>query len=144
MEISLAKPLNDKRKQAQVKREQRKQYDQPFDSRGGFRDNLQRRNSNGQKSGGFGNYSQRTSGGMNRSDDPFSKSDLIRYSFVNLFLDVNPFGAFAGDGSINGGSLRGGFSGNRGGGSNFNQSNHGGFNNNFRRGYSEPSQNVRK
>jgi len=158
MEISLAKPLNDKRKQAQVKREQRKQYDQPFHSRSGFGDNLQRRNSNRQKSGGFGNYSQRTSGGMNRSDDPFSKSNFIRYSFVNLFLDVNPFGAFAGDGgSLRGGPTnrgnRGGFSGNRGGGfnsvnrgggSNFNQSNHGSFNNNFRGGYSGPSQNVRK
>ena len=29
MEISLAKPLSDKRKQAQMKREQRKSYDPP-------------------------------------------------------------------------------------------------------------------
>ena len=31
MEISLAKPLSDKRKQAQMKREQRKQFDPPSD-----------------------------------------------------------------------------------------------------------------
>jgi hypothetical protein len=72
MEISLAKPLNDKRKQAQVKREQRKQFDPPFHSPGGFSDNSQRRNNNGPSSGGFGNRSQRGGGAMNRSDDSFS------------------------------------------------------------------------
>jgi len=112
MEISLAKPLNDKRKQAQVKREQRKQYDQPLHSRGGLGDNLQARKSNEPSSGGFRNYSQRVGGGINRPDDLFSKSDFIRYSFVNLVLDVNPFGAFAGDGPMNGGPSN---RGNRGG-----------------------------
>jgi hypothetical protein len=77
MEISLAKPLSDKRKQAQTKREQRRQFDPPFPARGGFNDNLPRRNSGGgggPPSGGFGNSSQRGSGGgtMNRPDDPFS------------------------------------------------------------------------
>lgn len=70
MEISLAKPLNDKRKQAQVKREQRT----PFPSRGGFGENSQGRNNTRPSSsgGGFGNHSQRTGGNINRSDDSFS------------------------------------------------------------------------
>ena len=33
MEVSLAKPMSDKRKQAQMKREQRKQFEPPMDPR---------------------------------------------------------------------------------------------------------------
>jgi hypothetical protein len=36
MEVSLAKPMSDKRKQAQMKREQRKQTDPIVDSRNDF------------------------------------------------------------------------------------------------------------
>ncbi len=119
MEISLAKPLSDKRKQAQVKREQRNPFDPPFRSRGGFGDNLQRKNINGPSSGGLGNPPQRAVGPMNRSDDPFSQLDFIRefQAFFCLNLDVNQFGPFAGDSPMDGGSSRGGPSnrGNRGG-----------------------------
>jgi len=73
MEISLAKPLNDKRKQAQVKREQRIQSDPPMQSRGGFANTPRGRNHRGLSSGGFGNNSQRGHGGpMHRPDDRFS------------------------------------------------------------------------
>jgi hypothetical protein len=75
MEISLAKPLSDKRKQAQSKREQRGQFDPPFNSRGGFDDNPPRGNRDRPSSGGFGNNSQRGGGGsgpMHRPNDPFS------------------------------------------------------------------------
>ena len=34
MEINLAKPMSEKRKQAQIKREQRKQFDPSFPQRG--------------------------------------------------------------------------------------------------------------
>lgn len=71
MEISLAKPLNDKRKQAQLKREQRTQYDSSYHSRGGFNDNTQGRN-NRSSSSGFNNQSQRMGGNMNRPDDSYS------------------------------------------------------------------------
>ncbi len=39
IEVSLAKPLSDKRKQAQAKREQRKPYDAPYNSQNSFWDN---------------------------------------------------------------------------------------------------------
>lgn len=74
MEISLAKPLNDKRKQAQVKREQRGPSDVPVHPRS---DNPRGRNVGGPPIGGFGNKPQRgNSGSMNRPDDRFSKLDL--------------------------------------------------------------------
>jgi hypothetical protein len=72
MDISLAKPLSDKRKQAHVKREQRKQFEPPFHSRGGFGDNSQGRNDGGPSARGFGNPSQRGGRPMNRPDDSFS------------------------------------------------------------------------
>ncbi|CAF0922874.1 unnamed protein product [Rotaria sp. Silwood1] len=153
MEISLAKPLSDKRKHAQSKREQRKTFDPPFNSREGFDDNLSEGNNRGPMSGGFGKNSQRNV--MNLPDDSFN---------------VNKFGAFAGHSPTDSGPMRGGPSnrgggsgrgsgpsggnrggfgnnrgggfntGNRGGGGNFNQSNRGGFNNNFRGGFDGPSQ----
>ncbi|CAF0784046.1 unnamed protein product [Rotaria sordida] len=149
MEISLAKPLSDKRKQAQVKREQRKHFEPSFNSRDDFDDNFQGGNTSGPMSGGFGKNSQRNM--MSPSDDS---------------SNVNKFGAFAGQGSMRGGPSnrgsggrgggpsggdRGGFGNNRGGGfnagnrgrgGNFNQSNRGGFNNNnnFRGGFDGPSQ----
>ncbi|CAF3528638.1 unnamed protein product [Adineta steineri] len=146
MEISLAKPLNDKRKQAQSKREHGKPFDAPFHSRPGPDNNLRGRNYNGPSMGGFGNNSSRGNNPM--MNDPFNGPD---------------FGAFGGDRSMNnspsrGGSSnrgnrggRGGFSGNRGGNfnssnrggnGNFNQNNRGGFNNNYHEGYGgQPPQN---
>ena len=70
MEISLAKPLSDKRKQAQVKREQRKHFEPSFNSCDDFDDNFQGGTSSGPMSGGFGKNSQRNM--MNPSDDSFS------------------------------------------------------------------------
>jgi hypothetical protein len=72
MEISLAKPLNDKRKQAQVKREQRSQFDPPLHSRGGLGNHSQGRNNSRPSSGGFRNQSQRGGAARNRPDDSFS------------------------------------------------------------------------
>ena len=74
MEISLAKPLNDNRKQAQMKREQRKQFEPPTHPRGSSSDNQRRGNHGGPPSGGFRNNSQRGNGGaMNRPDNSFSE-----------------------------------------------------------------------
>lgn len=72
MEISLAKPLSDKRKQAQAKREQRKGGDAPFNPR----DDIGSNNppvgpSSRPMQGGFGKNQSR--GPMNPPDDSFSK-----------------------------------------------------------------------
>jgi hypothetical protein len=72
IEVSLAKPLSDKRKQAQVKREQRKPFDQPFNSsRSGFGGDT----SPGRgppPSGNFGGFSNNPPRGGGRSDGSFS------------------------------------------------------------------------
>ncbi|CAF3510569.1 unnamed protein product [Rotaria socialis] len=142
VEISLAKPLSDKRKQAQVKREHRKPGDPPFNQRDSFDNNSQGGHHAGPMSGGMGKNPQR--GPTHSPDDSFN---------------ANNFGAFSGQSPMRGGpgnrgnigrgggpsgGNRGGFSNNRGGGfhggnrggggggggGNFNQNNRGGYNNN--------------
>ncbi|CAF3752112.1 unnamed protein product [Adineta steineri] len=163
IEVNLAKPLSDKRKQAQAKREQRK----PFDSEDGLSELPRGRPPPAGNFGGFNNNNLPRGGGggggSGRSNDSFN---------------ANNFGAFAGDNSMGGsggggppprggpsqrGNNRGGrsggpsggdrnnFSGNRGGGGynsgsrggggNYNQGNRGGYNNNYRGGYGGPPQN---
>ncbi|CAF2803776.1 unnamed protein product [Rotaria sp. Silwood2] len=131
MEISLAKPLSDKRKQAQSKRG----------------------NSSAPVSSGFGKSSQRN---MNPPDDSFSSNRFGAFA-GHVPMDSGPMrggssnrgtggrggGHSGGDRGGYGNNRGGGFnSGNRGGGGNFNQSNRGGFNNNnnFRGGFDGPSQ----
>jgi hypothetical protein len=76
MEISLAKPLSDKRKQAQVKREQRKTFDPPFYSQGGG-------GSSGRpSSGAMRSNPQRGGGGT--PDDLFSEY-YLSHSFINVY-----------------------------------------------------------
>ena len=62
MEISLAKPMSDKRKQAQMKREQRKQFDPTMNARPDV--------PVGPPASGFGQKPQRR-GAMNRPPDAF-------------------------------------------------------------------------
>ncbi|CAF5120011.1 unnamed protein product, partial [Rotaria sp. Silwood1] len=161
IEVSLAKPLSDKRKQAQSKREQRKPFDGP---RNNFGDNTPSGFTGGPASSGFGGFNNDLprggGGGGGRSDDRFN---------------VNTFGAFSGNNLMNSGPSQpppppssssrggpsqrgnnrggrsGGSSGNRGGGfnssnrsgnNNFNPNNRGGFNsNNYRGNYGGPPQN---
>jgi hypothetical protein len=78
MEISLAKPLNDKRKQAQSKREQRGQFDEPFNPRSAPVGNTSGGNRGRPPSSGFGNNSNRGGGSMNRSNDSFSQLYFVR------------------------------------------------------------------
>lgn len=108
IEVSLAKPLSDKRKQAQAKREQRKPYDPPFNPRNSAGDAPP----SGPPSGNFGGYHNNHSAprGGGRSDGSY-----------RAYSDSNNFGAFGGDNSMGGGPpSRGGGSsqrgGNRGGG----------------------------
>ncbi len=69
IEVSLAKPLSDKRKQAQVKREQRKPFDPPFNSRSSFSDTPP----GGPPSGGFGGFNNNPPRSGGRSDGSFSQ-----------------------------------------------------------------------
>ena len=72
MEISLAKPLSDKRKQAQVKREQRRQFEPGFHSSGDFGYSTQ---GTGPLPGGFGRnlqFGPDNDGTIFPPNDPFS------------------------------------------------------------------------
>jgi hypothetical protein len=71
IEVNLAKPLSDKRKQAQSKREQRKPFDGPFNPRASLAENPPSRPPAG-NFGGFNNNNPSRGGGGGRSNDSFS------------------------------------------------------------------------
>ena len=73
IEVSLAKPLSDKRKQAQVKREQRKPHDAPINQRNNYGYSFNNAPPSG-KFGGFHNNPSPRGGG--RSEAPFSMFDF--------------------------------------------------------------------
>ncbi|CAF3040265.1 unnamed protein product [Rotaria socialis] len=159
IEVSLAKPLSDKRKQAQTKREQRKPFDGPVNPRNNFDNNSSSGFGGGSSSGGFGGFDSdlpRGSGG--RSDNSFNVNNFGAFGGDN-FMGSGPTqtppppppsssssssrgvssqrgnnrgGRSGGDrGGYSGNNRGGGFnSGNRGGSGNFNQNNRGGYNNN--------------
>lgn len=79
IEVSLAKPLSDKRKQAQVKREQRKPNDPPFNQRNSFGDSYNSGPPSGNVGGFHSNPSPRGGGGgsSGRSDGSFSTYDFF-------------------------------------------------------------------
>ncbi|CAF3878664.1 unnamed protein product [Rotaria sordida] len=149
IEVSLAKPLSDKRKQAQSKREQRKPFDPPTNTRNNFDDNASN------NFGGFNNDVPR----RGRSDDSFNANNFGAFSGDNLMGSGPSRGGSSQRGNNRGGRSggssggdRSGFSGNRGSGfnsgnrsghGNFNQNNRGGFNNNnnYRGNYGGPPQN---
>jgi len=66
----LAKPLSDKRKQAQAKREQRKPFDAPFNPRSSFGEDSH----SGPPPGNFGGFNNNPprGGGGGRSEGSFS------------------------------------------------------------------------
>ena len=68
IEVNLAKPLSDKRKQAQAKREQRKPFDAPFNPR----ETLSEQPHGRPSSGNFGGFNNNSSRGGGRSNDSFS------------------------------------------------------------------------
>jgi hypothetical protein len=72
IEVSLAKPLSDKRKQAQVKREQRRSFDPPFNSRTSFGESSQSSGPPSGNLGAFNNPPRGGGGGGGRSDGSFS------------------------------------------------------------------------
>ena len=80
MDISLAKPLSDKRKQAQVKREHRKQFDPSLQSsdRFGYQPQGQFKDNRPPMSGNFGND---TSFGMDSGP-----SNFPNYSYSQLHI----------------------------------------------------------
>ncbi|UJR09849.1 hypothetical protein I4U23_014073 [Adineta vaga] len=163
IEVNLAKPLSDKRKQAQAKREQRK----PFDTQDSSGDYPSGRSSSGNYRGLSQNNPSRGGGGggNGRFNDSYNGNNFGAFGGDNLMgggsggPPLPPRGGPSQRGSRGGrsGGERGGFSGNRGGGGgggyssgnrggsgNFNQSNRGGYNNNNNyRGnnYGGPSQN---
>ncbi len=67
IEVSLAKPLSDKRKQAQAKREQRKPFDPPFNARSSLVESPQGGRSPSSNLGGFSNNPPRGGGRSERS-----------------------------------------------------------------------------
>ncbi|CAF1277687.1 unnamed protein product, partial [Adineta ricciae] len=163
IEVNLAKPLSDKRKQAQAKREQRK----PFDTRDSFGDyppprpsgntrGYHQNNSvrgNGRSNGSFNNNNfgafggdNSMGGGGNSSNTPPLPPPPSRggssYRGSRGGRHNGPSGGERGGFSGNRGNIGGYNSGNRGGNNNFNQNNRGSYNNNnYRSGYGEPSQN---
>ncbi|CAF2775215.1 unnamed protein product [Rotaria sp. Silwood2] len=167
IEVSLAKPLSDKRKQAQSKREQRKPFDTPVNSRSGFGDNAPSDFTGGPASSSFGGFNSGQPRVGGRSDDSFNVNTFGAFSGDNLMGNAPPQhpppppsssrggpsqrgnnrggrsgGSSGGDRSGFSGNRGGGFhSGNRSGNGNFNQNNRGGFNNNYRGNYGGPPQN---